>query len=412
MRFKSILLFILFILIIFLFASCGINETIDETDIPIISESDYFSADIINKTGNSVRFKETIPFTQAYPDSNVIDLTNLKKPREDAQVICVDNVGNIYYVAERGENHSTGSIFSYNYSNKSWKTLVETSENHNCTVVCVNENYLLWREDDNANWLKVTLHLLDLKTKKSVKIYDYSTDPNTVLMYSWQFSTPVIIGDNVYFDDIVGKDKNELYDIKMYSYSITQKKINTLDEDAKWPMEFQGEAAWLKMSSDKKNSLFYSAKQEKFLLKTEARLGTAFTSRKNIVVANDYMSQAFFDHLTTKSSLQSDFIDSVNDPAISSYGIKLYKKNQIRPIIVVNTGFITNPVTNGDLIGWYGSSVGKPLIYSSRKDILIEFDQLGLENVLAYDFKLSDNYLILSCATENNDQYVYMFDLE
>lgn len=409
MRFKSILLFIP---IIFLFTSCGINETIDETDIPIISESDYFSADIINKTGNSVRFKETIPFTQAYPDSNVIDLTNLKKPREDAQVICVDNVGNIYYVAERGENHSTGSIFSYNYSNKSWKTLVETSENHNCTVVCVNENYLLWREDDNANWLKVTLHLLDLKTKKSVKIYDYSTDPNTGLMYSWQFSTPVIIGDNVYFDDIVGKDKNELYDIKMYSYSITQKKINTLDEDAKWPMEFQGEAAWLKMSSDKKNSLFYSAKQEKFLLKTEARLGTAFTSRKDIVVANDYMSQAFFDHLTTKSSLQSDFIDSVNDPAISSYGIKLYKKNQIRPIIVVNTGFITNPVTNGDLIGWYGSSVGKPLIYSSRKDILIEFDQLGLENVLAYDFKLSDNYLILSCATENNDQYVYMFDLE
>lgn len=409
MRFKSILLCVF---IIFLFTSCGTNEIIDETNIPIISESDYFSADIVNKTTNSVRFKETISFTQAYPNSNVIDLTNLKKPRDDAQVIFVDNAGNIYYVAERGENNSTGSIFSYNYSNKHWTTLVETAENHNCTVVCANEDYMLWREDDNANWLKVTLHLLDLKTKKSVKIYDYSTDPNTGLMYSWQFSTPVIIGDDVYFDDIVGKDKNELYDIKMYSYSITNKKINVLDEDAKWPMEFQGKAAWLKMSSDEKNSLFYSAKQEKFLLKTETRLGTAFTSRKDIVVANDYMSQAFFDYLTTKSTLQTDFTDSVDDPAISSYGIKLYKNNQIQPIIVVNTGFITNPITNGDLIGWYGSSAGKPLIYSSQKNVLIEFDQLGLENVLGYDFKLSDNYLILSCATENNEQYVYMFNLQ
>lgn len=409
MRFYNILLCVF---IMFLFSSCGKKETINETNIPVISENDYFSADIVSKTENSVRFKETISFTQAYPNSNVINLTNLEKPREDAQVIFVDNAGNIYYVAERGNNNSTGSIFSYNYSDKSWTTLVETSENHNCTVVYANESYVLWREDNNANWLKVTLHLLDLNTKKCVKIYDYSTDPNTGLMYSWQFSTPVIIGDNVYFDDIVGKNRNELYDIKMYSYSITRKRINTLDEAAKWPMEFQGKAAWLKMSSDEKNSLFYSAKKEKFLLKAETRLGTAFTSSKDTVVANDYMSQAFFDYLTTKSTLQTDFTDSVNDPAISSYGIKLYKNNQIQPIIVVNTGFITNPVTNGDLIGWYGSSVGKPLIYSCQKNVLIEFDQLGLENVLAYDFKLSDNYLILSCATGDNKQYVYMFNLK
>ena len=408
MRLHSILLCIF---IIFLFTSCGTNEVIEETDIPIISENDYFSADIITKTENSVRFKATISFTQAYPDSNVIDLTKLKKPQENAQVILVDNEGNIYYVAEKGDTNANGSIFSYNYSDKSWTTLVETSENHNCTVVYVNDNYMLWREDDNANWLKATLNLLNLKTKESFKIYDYSVNPNTGLMYSWQFSTPVIIGDNIYFDDIVGKNKNELYDIKMFSYSITQKKITALDKDAKWPMEFQGKAAWLKMSSDEKNSLFYSSKQDKFLLKTETRLGAAFTSSKDIIVANDYMSQAFFNFLIANSSLQTDFIDSVNDPAISSYGIKLYKNNQIQPVIVVNTGFVTNPVTNGDLIGWYGSYVGKPLIYSSQKDILIEFDQLGLENILGYDFKLSDNYLILSCATDDNEQYIYMFDL-
>ena len=409
MRFRIILLFVS---IAFLITSCGENKTIDEANIPVISESDYFSADIINQTENTVRFKETVSFAQAYPDSDMTNLTNLKKPREDANIVYVDNAGNIYYVAERGDKYSSGAIFLYSTTDKKWTTLIETAENHSCTVVCANESYMLWQEDDNANWMKVTLNLLDLKTKKSVKIYDYSIDPNTGLMYAWQFSTPVIIGDKVYFDDIVGIDKNGLYDIKMYSYSITNEKISVLDEDAKWSMEFQGGAAWLKMSSDEKNSLFYSAMQEKFLLKTQTQLGTAFTSSKDIIVANDYMSQAFFDYLTAKSNSQTDYSDSVKDTAVSSYGIKLYKNNKIQPIIVVNTGFITNPVTNGDLVGWYGDSVGRPLIYSSQKDVLIEFDQISEENILAYGFKLSDNYLILSYATLDNEQYVYMFDLK
>ena len=96
MRFYNILLCVF---IMFLFSSCGKKETINETNIPVISENDYFSADIVSKTENSVRFKETISFTQAYPNSNVINLTNLEKPREDAQVIFVDNAGNIYITA-------------------------------------------------------------------------------------------------------------------------------------------------------------------------------------------------------------------------------------------------------------------------------------------------------------------------
>ena len=408
MRFKSIVLCIIFL---FLFASCGVNETIDEADIPVISEKDYFSADIIEKTEDMISFKKTVSFSQAYPNVDMIDLTNIKKPREDAALIFVDNQGNIYFQAENGEDDTSGALFSYNYSNDSWTTLIETDEDHNCCVICANERYMLWMKDENANWLKTSLHLLDLNTKESVKIYDFSLDPETNLMYAWKFSTPVIIDDNVYFEDIVGVDKNGLYDIRMYSYSITDKKVTLLDKDAKWPMEFKGEAAWLRMSSDEKNSLFYSAKQEKLLFKTETRLGTVFTADGDIIVANDYLPQGVYDQLYSKSDLQTEYVDDTNDPRTACYGIKVYKNNKIAPVFVAINGNVTNAVTNGDLVGWLGSSVGKPLMYSLVKDVLIEFDQLEFKNILSYNFRLSDNYAIITCGSGDNENYTYMWKI-
>lgn len=408
MQFKSLI----FILIIVLFTSCSTDSAVDEIKIPVINEMDYLSADIISQTENQVRFKETISFSNAYPHANMIDLTTLNKPRDDANLSGVDNQGNVYYVAERSDSKPTGAIYSYNPFSKKWNTLVETDNNHNCNYIFANEKYLLWMEDQNANWLKTSLHLLNLDTMKDIKFYEHTVDPNTKLTFAWQFSTPVLINDTVYFDDIVNVNKDEIYEIKVFSYSISKNKVKEVAKDAKWPMEYQNNAAWLKKSQDQKNSIFFSSQQNKNLFKTETRLGTVFTSHDDIIIANDYMSQAFYDTLTHASNSKSEFTDTVKDPAISSYGIKLLVNDNIQPVIVINKGNITNPVSNGDLIAWRGLSVGTPVLYSYNMNKLIEFDHLSLDSVFDYGFMLSQNYAILSCATEKNEQYTYMWKLK
>jgi hypothetical protein len=411
MRFKFLLLFILIIL---LFTSCNFKENIDETQISVINEDDYLTANIIEKKQSQVLFKETIAFSKAYPNANMLDLTDLIKPRADAGLSGVDDKGNIYYTAEKNDIEKTGAIYSYNPFKKEWKTLVETKENYNCAFIFANENYLLWMQDNNANWQKTSLHLLNLETLVDIEFYKHTLDPATGLTYAWQFSTPILIGNNIYFDDMVGKDKNELYKIKVFSYSISENKVTMLAEDAKWPMEYQKKAAWLKMSQDQKNSLFFSVHQNKNLIKTETRLGTAFTAGGDLIIANDYMSQAFYDSLSQALDSQSKFNDTVKDPAVSSYGIKLLFKNEVQPIIAVNAGFITNPVTNGDLVAWYGSSVGNPMLYSYNQDKLIQFDHLVEETVLGYNFYLSENYAILHFGyeTEDSKQLEYFWKLQ
>lgn len=409
MCFKRIILCLIPVLV---FTACGKNTPVNESKIPVINEQDYFYANIIQKEENQVRFKETILFSKAYPNTDIIDLTNLKKPHNNANLTHIDNNGNLYFVVERTETEDIGAIFSYNPFSKKWCTLVETDKNHNCTIICANEKYLLWKDDENANWLKSSLHLLDLHTMKDIKFYTHTVDPSTGLMYTWQFSTPVIIGDNIYFDDIVGIDKNNLYQIKMFSYSISQNNVKELDNNAKYPMEYKENIAWLKMSQDKENSIFFSSEQSKGLLKTENRLGTAFTAKNNLIVANDYMSQASYDSICNSSNTQTNFNDDINDQTVASYGMKLIVDEKIHPLLVVSKGFITNPVTNGDLVGWYGSSAGIPIIYSHKKDKLIEFDNLSSTSILGYSLFVSENYAVLGYATEDNKQYHFMWNLK
>jgi len=414
MRFKCLFLFVIAIVIL---TSCSTQITVDETQIPVIDERDYLAAPIVETAGNQVRFKKTISFSQAYPNATVTDLSDLAKPRDDANPICIDNQGILYYVAERGDPmiadqaHLLGAIYSYNPFNQEWKTLVESDENHNCTAVFANEKYLLWEEDENANWQKVSLHVLDLETMKDTKVYTFSTDPNTGLMYAWQFSVPVLIDDTIYFEDIVGMDENGLYKIKMLAYSISKNKIRELDEDAKWPMEYRDGAAWLKMSQDTKNSLFFSAQQKECLVKTETRLGTVFTAKGDLIVANDYLSNALYEHLINGGGSPSEFVDTVDNPRIASYGIKVLANEQVQPVLVVEKGFVSNPVTNGDLVGWYGSSIGAPMMYSYSQDALIQFDPLPVDSVMAYKFILSEKYAYLRCSSESNERYACIWNL-
>ncbi len=404
MNCKVILLLLITVLS---FSSC---KAADEAKLILLNENDYLNANIIEKTENNVFFKETISFEEAYPNVELLDLSSVEMPRDDGAAICVDNKGIIYYQFERSEKNPTGMICSYNPFTKEWCTLVETDESHNCAVETVKNDYLVWQEDENSNWLKSSLHLLDLKTKKDVKFYTFTVDPSTNLMYSWRWKPSVIIGDKVYFDDTVGKT-DDIYKIKVFSYSISKNKITELDEDARYPQEYLGDVRWLKMSEDKKNSLFYSAKQDRILFKSTTELGTVFASSNKLIVANDNLRKSFFDTLSEKKNSETESVFPQESVTTAGNGIKIFVNDKVEPILATFLENISDIETNGDIVTWTGETKGGPIFYSYSKDRIIKFDQTIFKDVWIYGFMHSDNYAIVNAVDTNNKRSVYMWDL-
>jgi hypothetical protein len=290
------------------------------------------------------------------------DISHIQKP-ENAYIQAVDNNGNIYYCVDGNDSVDTiAEIMYYNLKSQKLTSLIKPEKMNNCTVVSVNDRYLIWVEDENANWQKTSIHLFDLQTKDDVEFYKHTLDPKTNLTYTSFFNSPVMIGDKVYFDDVVSKDTNDIYKIQVFSYDIKQKKVSKLYDQAKIPMEYKGKLAWL---------------------------------------------DALFDEIKNKSKSSKDnfvsFVDTTNDPSISSYGIKLVTGKQILPILVVENGFATNVVTNGNIIGWYGSSIGAPMFYDRTKDKIISIDNLKINKFSGYGITLSKNYAIISYSEDTED---------
>lgn len=395
--------------------SIDTDSGIDEASLQIINEYDYMGKDIVEtkEMGNPTlyKFKETVSFEEAYPDAEIIDLSNVELPHSDASVSGVDENGIVYYSVQyagpTSQFYEYCAIYSYNPWSKEWKTLVETDETRSCSFVAANEKYLLWHEDKNSNWQKLSLNLLDLETMENRKIYTFAINPETGLMYSRRFSEPAICGDYVYFDDTVGIDKDGIYKIKTFSYSISKNKLTEMDEDAKWTMEYKGDVAWLKMTKDKKNSMFYSLKDKKALLKTEARLGTTFASGGNLIAAHDSLPQGVFDNL--QNPAVDVFENEGNNPRSYGEGIKLIADNKVEPIVMVGLGSISTPITNGDIIGWNGQGIGSPLFYSYSKDKLIEFSNITSQKQINYGYKMSDNFAILMASSYDGNSYRYMW---
>jgi hypothetical protein len=260
-------------------------------------------------------------------------------------------------------------------------------------------------EDENANWQKTSIHIFDLQTKVDIEFYKYTLDPKTKLTYTSLFNNPVVIGDKVYFDDVVTKDANDIYKIQLLTYDIRRQKISKAYDQAKIPMEYKGKLAWLSMSADKKNSIFCSnAVKEIGIVKSATRLGTVYSSCRDVIVTNDFLSKTLFDRIMNNfksgNKKSVNFKDTTNDPSISSYGIKLYIGKQVIPIMVVENGFATNVVTNGSIIGWYGSSIGAPMFYDLIKDKIIYIDNLKVSKFSGYGITLCNNYVILRYAED------------
>lgn len=414
---RKISILLIFVLIISILSSCKTETPSDKSAKPsdktesiekglrVVNKDDYLN-DYVSSTDNMVLYKETINLADAYKNIESIDISNINLPKTDMSPVDIDNEGNVYYLKNVDPLINPGPCFIYRYLpyEKKWEKLIETEENIQCAIYSIDGKYMIWQEDEGYDWMRSSIHLYDLESKKDSKIYTYTRNPKDGMMYSWQFDEPVIIDGKVYFADTVGVDKENFYKIKIFSYDILSGEITEVASDSKKVMEYKNKPAWLAMSEDKVNCLFYAESKNGYWFKEITGLGTIFSSKGDILVANDYMTAADFEKIKegTAETLGNNVI-SPTTPR-ECYGVRKYCDDKTEPLIVFGDGgsYIDRVKTNGKIITWCGGGTGMPMFYDNALDKIVTFENFVDSKTNSFSILLSDNYILVSSITDIN----------
>ncbi len=81
----------------------------------------------------------------------------------------------LYFLIEEGNEHR---VFRYNMDDDTTEDIFTYVSENKITLVAVNDDYLVWQEDENANWLKVSINCYDMNNKTNEKFYTYPRDDN------------------------------------------------------------------------------------------------------------------------------------------------------------------------------------------------------------------------------------------
>ncbi len=398
------------------------NKLLDKTEsiekgLRVVNKDDYLS-EYVFSTDNMVLYKETINLADAYKNVESIDITNIKLPETDMSPVEIDNDGNVYYLKNVDPLINPGHCYIYRYlpyENK-WEKLVETEEDIQCAIYSIDDKYMIWQEDEGYDWMRSSIHLYDLENKKDLKIYTYTRNSKDGMMYSWQFDEPVIIDGKVYFTDTVGVDKDNFYKIKIFSYDISNGKLTEVANDSKKVMEYKNKPAWLAMSEDKINCLFYSESKNGYWFKEITGLGTIFASKGDILAVNDYMTASDF------AKIKDGTVDTLGNNVISPnsprdcYGIRKYGDDKTEPIILFYKmgSFIDRVKTNGKIITWCGTNTGMPMFYDNALDKIVTFENFIDSKTMSFVTYVSDNHILVCSLTDmgTSDNKFTLFKLK
>ncbi len=410
-------------MIITVLTSC--HPLTNEKTLQAIDNTSYEYSSILNKDKSVIFFKQTVSFEEAYPESEIIEITNLCEDTS-LQVVGIDDYGNIYYEKECQECNEpdvdVAEILRYNVIEEKWENILKMQPHNHCNYIYSNEKYLLYMQDENYNWKRTSLHIYDLQEKKDVRFFTHTRDKKTNSTYVWQFASPILIDDTVYFEDCSGMDEDNIYQSEIYSYDIKNDKINKIASSSKGVMQYKGKPAWLEISKDKINSLVYSTFDNKYLYKAITGNGSIYSAKDNLMVVNDYISIFDFNIIIKedKKYLQNEYEvlpEFEKKRQISHYGIKKIENREVSPILIAGYGgFATNVITNGNIVAWDGVGIGSPLIFNNEWDSIISFENVIKEDVFAYTVYLSENYLLLSYVNTNEfetaKEKIFLFKLQ
>lgn len=365
----------------------------DESKVTILDENDYADAEVLSETDVLLLYKPVVNISEAY--SNVC-YKSIELPENFSSK--VNNIDDIWFVSYNfGDEYK---ICSYNPENGETNIIIDPEENY-CSVCCAKDNYLIWNEDEDNNFLSPKYHVYNINDQSDIVFYESALDPSTgASYYGLHFNKPVIINNKIYYDDVVDIDENHFSHKIVYSYDIHKKKLDILYDDAMWPLEYMNKPAWYSLSEDRENAVLCNENGGIFKLAT--LLGSDAFSSKELIVIHDNMSENTFNTLAEGKTIDTDidiYTGLPEDEASTSHGIKIFQNGKAEPILLTGNNVVAyaaNVSTNGRFVCWSGYKIGNPMFYDSEKDSIVKVDFLENLNIDMYTFDFYGDDLLLS----------------
>ncbi|MCL1791387.1 MAG: hypothetical protein FWG40_08610 [Peptococcaceae bacterium] len=402
------------IAVVFLFSGCGTDETVDQKD-PDYGETGSGYPGAYSQDEGYYYLRDKKIFSELYSG---IEVTKGMIDARDSSgrlisIILIDNDYNGYHFRD-SENGVKGEIGMYNLDTEEYTKLLVVPLGSQVALNTVNEKYLIWTESmDDSEWYKTRLHLYDKMKKEDIVFYTHSTDPVTGMVYSWNWSNPVIVGDKIYFDDYTEEIKMGQVKVDMFCYSIVDGKVIKVQEMAKWPTKFRGNVAWNEMSEKEYYSNIYSyngvSKTLLTSIKSTGSMSTMNSGGEILVLSNGLSSRAM--------KLENPFVSPQDEQTIDCNGVQIFKDGKFLPIIISRAAYtyLEWPKTNGQVVVFGAYEIyKKPVFYDVERDVIVEMD--AAESGFLYGTHLSDTLLMYTRRENPEDEKsrlcYYMIDLE
>ena len=343
------------------------------TENPLdFGENNFLNAEIKSEDENYYYLRDKVLLSQAYPKAKV-DFGELNVKDSGGEYIfprSIDNEYNVFHSRDSKDNKK-GEIGIYNLKSKTYKKLIDLPLLSQASIVAVNEKYLVWMEGmDDSNWGKTTLHLYNRATNEDEVFHMAATNPETETVYAWNWRKPIIMGDKIYFDDIVGFE-NEIYKVNMFCYDVVLKKTELFQEMAKMPMIWNGQIAWTEMGKTKDDVLFKTMENDERITVFEIHTYKFFASMNSqgkIAIVLNNLNTETHKLLNPKASSSSNRVDCS--------GLQVYKNNKVIPILITKQSkYLGSPVSDGRFVVLEQMDLyHSPVFYDSEKDEIINLD--------------------------------------
>lgn len=168
-------------------------------------------------------YQPMIDFTELFPDvaPETIVFDNLGVYSKFVMTEFYDHF--LYF--QISENDDDMRVLQYDLKTGNTKIVYTYVGNWQFAVAAVNDRYMIWLEDHNANWKLVSLHCYDFQTGDDIQFFDYSCDPVTGVMFQWNFNEIILKDGLVYFDDA-----SSATDMDLYEYDIENDKLTLISK--------------------------------------------------------------------------------------------------------------------------------------------------------------------------------------
>jgi hypothetical protein len=353
-----------------LFTACGVNQdpgsTIADPNQPPASSS-------VNEDNNYTYNRALLNYADRYEtpyQTGVLDLPLVHGMRP--MVTAIDDHLNLYTLASSSALTSNSQTLfcelgMYDLNRNAYTPLVTLDNGVSLGFIsAVSSQYLVWVESlDGTDWGKTQLHLLDKATQQDQVIYVHAVNPETGRIYSINSNPAVILGEEIYFDDMTGI-VNGQYQMDVLKYDIATGSIETAAPMAKHPVKYKNGIAYLKKAADSDDSVLYT-----YLNGKESKLNLSGEIRLNEDIADFTLTDGPV--FLSKRNLEDENADNVGKRGTLSTGI--YMDGNDAPIVEGKLGNYTYAVrANGKWMAWEVTNPEKPVYYDILNDQFIRLN--------------------------------------